>query len=227
MEDLVYTLISVDKLAYKGITSIFWAETMEVKIEPKTLILGKGIRDHEDPSLYVLPSPKQYEHTLASVNNKNDFGTWHKRMAHMNLHDLRQAQKYSEIPNFSDVVDDGACSPCREGKATKLPFRDNFEHAGKVGEIIQSDMAGKLPVSFPDRYQYITRPLRYGYLYAMSILSILGYPFGPISAAIRTDVVAASSKRFSGVYRAKAARCKFWRALASRCSCFVKGECKT
>jgi hypothetical protein len=69
-------------------------------------------------------------------------------------------QKYSEIPKFSEVVDDGVCSPCREGKATKLPFRDNFEHTDKVGEIIHSDMAGKLPVSFPDRYQCKTRHLR-------------------------------------------------------------------
>jgi hypothetical protein len=74
----------------------------------------------------------------------------------MNLHDLRQAHKYSDVPKFSDVVDDGVCSPCREGKATKLPFRGNFEHADKVGEIIYCDMAGKLPVSFPDRFQCIS-----------------------------------------------------------------------
>jgi hypothetical protein len=55
-----------------------------------------------------------------------------------------------------DVVDGGVCSPCREGKATKLPFRGSFEHADEVGNIIHSDMAGKFPISFPDRYQYMT-----------------------------------------------------------------------
>jgi hypothetical protein len=54
------------------------------------------------------------------------------------------------------VVDDGVCSPCWEGKAAKMPFRGNFEHADEVGEVIHSGMAGKLPDSFPDRYQYIT-----------------------------------------------------------------------
>jgi hypothetical protein len=54
------------------------------------------------------------------------------------------------------VVDDGVCSSCREGKATKLPFRGSFEHTDEVGDIIHSDMAGKLPISFPDSYQYIT-----------------------------------------------------------------------
>jgi hypothetical protein len=77
-------------------------------------------------------------------------------MARMNLHALRQAHKYCDVPKFSDVADDGVCSPYREGKATKLPFRGNFEHADKIGEIIHSDMAGKLPVSFPDRCQYIS-----------------------------------------------------------------------
>jgi hypothetical protein len=43
VEDLGYNLIAVGKLADKGITSIFRAETVELKIEPKTLILGRGI----------------------------------------------------------------------------------------------------------------------------------------------------------------------------------------
>jgi hypothetical protein len=58
--------------------------------------------------------------------------------------------------NFLMWSTTGFCSPCREGKATKLPFRGNFEHADKVGEIIHSDKAGELPVSFPDHYQYIS-----------------------------------------------------------------------
>jgi hypothetical protein len=45
VEGLGYNLISVGKLADKGITSIFRAETVELKFEPKTLILGRGIRD--------------------------------------------------------------------------------------------------------------------------------------------------------------------------------------
>jgi hypothetical protein len=35
---------------------------VEFKIEPKSLILGRGIRDREGSRLYVLPTPKQYEH---------------------------------------------------------------------------------------------------------------------------------------------------------------------
>jgi hypothetical protein len=66
----------------------------------------------------------------------------------MNLHDLRQARKYSDVPKNIDVVDGGVCSPCREEKAAKLPFRGSFEHADEVGDIIHSDMAGKLHISF-------------------------------------------------------------------------------
>jgi hypothetical protein len=81
VEDLRHHLISVGKFADKDSTSIFRADAVELNIKPKNLILGNGIRNREDSSLYGLPSPKQYEHTLASVNNKNDIGTWHKRMA--------------------------------------------------------------------------------------------------------------------------------------------------
>jgi hypothetical protein len=53
------------------------------------------------------------------------------------------------------VIDDAVCSPFREGKATKSSFPCSFEHADEVGDTIPSDLAGKLPVSFPDRYQHI------------------------------------------------------------------------
>jgi hypothetical protein len=43
VKDLGYNLISVGKLADKGITSIFRAETVELKIEPKNPIFGKKI----------------------------------------------------------------------------------------------------------------------------------------------------------------------------------------
>jgi hypothetical protein len=74
----------------------------------------------------------------------------------MNLHDLPQAHKYSDVPKKIDVVGDGFAPRVVKGKATKLPFRSNFEHADELGDIIHSDMAGKLPISFPDRHQYIT-----------------------------------------------------------------------
>jgi hypothetical protein len=106
---------------------------VELKIEPKNFIFGRGIRDREDSSLYVLPSPKQYEHTLVSVNSREDIGTWHKRKAHLNLQDMRLADKYSDVPKNIGVVDDGVCSLCREWKATKLPFRGSFEHADELG----------------------------------------------------------------------------------------------
>jgi hypothetical protein len=41
VEDLGYNLISVGKLANKGIASIFRAHTVELKTEPKPLIIGK------------------------------------------------------------------------------------------------------------------------------------------------------------------------------------------
>jgi hypothetical protein len=35
-----------------------------------------------------------------------------------------------------------------------LHFRGIFEHAGEVGDIIHSNIAGKIHVYFPDQYQY-------------------------------------------------------------------------
>jgi hypothetical protein len=156
LEDRGYNLISIGNLADKGVTSIFRAEAVELKIEPKNLIIGRGIRDPKDSSLHVLPSPKQSEHTLVSVNNKEDIGTWHKRRAHMNLHDLRQAHKYSDVPKKLMWSMTGFAPRVVKGKATKLPFGSSFEHADELGDTIHGDTAGKLPISFPDRHQYVT-----------------------------------------------------------------------
>jgi hypothetical protein len=133
MEDLGYNLISVGKLADKGNTSIFRAETVKLKIEPKNLILGRGIRDREDASLYVLPSPKQYELTLVSVNKKEDNGTWHKRMAHMNLHDLRQAHKYSDVAKLFVVSMTGFAPRVVRGKLPNCPSEVVLNMQTKLG----------------------------------------------------------------------------------------------
>jgi hypothetical protein len=72
----------------------------------------------------------------------------------MNLRDLRHAHKYSDVPNENEVVHDGVCSPCREGEATKLPFRDSFEHADEVSDSTAM-WQESFHVSFSDCYQYI------------------------------------------------------------------------
>jgi hypothetical protein len=76
-------------------------------------------------------------------------------MARMNLRDLRQAHKYSDVLNFLMWSTGFAHRVIkRESYQIALP-RHSFEHADEVGDVIPSDIAGKLPVSFPDRYQHV------------------------------------------------------------------------
>jgi hypothetical protein len=51
VENLGKNFISVKNLADKGFTSIFRAGTVGLTVEPKNLILGRGMRDREDSSL--------------------------------------------------------------------------------------------------------------------------------------------------------------------------------
>ena len=71
----------------------------------------------------------------------------------MNFRDLQDAHKYAEgVPELKNT--DEICRACSLGKAHKLPFHGHFEQCNCPGEIVHSDVVGKLEPSFPDGYRY-------------------------------------------------------------------------
>lgn len=157
--DLGYNLVSVGRLADKGIRSTFDVNRMSLSMDSGTFV-GTGVRESKS-GLYYLPAPVEQSSALsvcdrARADNVSLTNLWHRRLAHVGYGDLASASKWTDgIP--PDLVDCGmpVCDPCRMGKAHRLPFTGKFERATRVGQIVHSDIAGPLPSSYRWGYRYM------------------------------------------------------------------------
>jgi GAG-pre-integrase domain len=142
--DLGFKLVSVGRLADKGITSTFKQGFVNFQVAESGFDIGSGTRD-DITGLYSLPAPEMHDTMLAVP--ANDSALWHQRLAHVNMRDLAQMHKHADgvpaLPQTKDV-----CRSCRLGNAHKLPFSSNFSRTSAPGELIHSDIVGPLPISF-------------------------------------------------------------------------------
>lgn len=69
------------------------------------------------------------------------------------------------VPNEMPI--ENVCRACQLGKAHKLPFTKNFRRELAVGQIMHSNIMGKLTMSYPDRYQYVCTFLDYHSRYTL------------------------------------------------------------
>jgi hypothetical protein len=150
--DLGFNLVSVGRLADKGITATFNKSCVTLQVAESGFDIGSGTRD-DNTGLYSLPAPEMRD-TMLAVPIKGDSALWHQRLAHVNMRDLAQVHKHADgVPSLPQTND--VCRSCRLGKAHKLPFRSSFSRTTAPGELIHSDIVGPLPMSFPDKYQYM------------------------------------------------------------------------
>lgn len=187
--NLGYNLVSTGRLADNGIESHFRRNDVRLLIEKDGFLIGTGKRD-TDTSLYMLPEPVNQESNnqalkVCESKNKSQTNLWHRRLAHINIRDLANIHKHADgVPILHPT--DEVCRACRLGKAHKLPFTGKFLRSPAVGDIIHSDIMGKLEPSFPFRFQYIATFLddhsRYLLLGYMERRSMLGEVFSQISA---------------------------------------------
>ena len=153
--EMGYNLVSCGRLADKGIESRFSSESVSLILVEKEFLIGSGCRQERN-GMYVLPSPDvqglpSVNALVASADSESIL--WHLRLAHMNFRDLQDAHKYAEgVPELKNT--DEICRACSLGKAHKLPFHGHFEQCNSPGEIVHSDVVGKLEPSYPDGYRY-------------------------------------------------------------------------
>lgn len=153
--DLGYNLVSVGRLADKGISSVFDKTSVCLSL---TSVMHVGVGTREDCGLYYLPGPVEqvgsspHHSALSAVTSQ----LWHRRLAHVGYGDLVRASEWTDgLPADLDGSDVAVCGPCRKGKAHRLPFTGKFERASRVGQVVHSDMAGPLPPSFEWAYRYM------------------------------------------------------------------------
>jgi GAG-pre-integrase domain len=191
-----FNLVSVGRLADKGITSTFKHGFVNLQVAESVFDISSGTRD-DITGLYSLPAP-EIRDTMLAVPANEESALWHQRLAHVNIRDLAQMHKHADsvtaLPQTNDVF-----RSCRLGKAHKLPFSSNFSRTSAPGELIHSDIVGPLPISFPDKNRYMVTFLddysRYLVVALMQKKSEIGYAFAAfrrflqLAASMRDDVV--------------------------------------
>jgi hypothetical protein len=150
--DLGFNLVSVGRLADKGITATYQKAYVTFEVFESGFETGRGIRDN-NTGPYRLPAPEMHETSIA-VPLKNDPVLRHHCRAHVNMRDFAQVHKYADgVPEFGNTTH--VCRSCRLGKAHKLPFTSSFRLTNSPGELLHSDIVGPLSVSFPDKFRYM------------------------------------------------------------------------
>lgn len=151
---LGYNLVSTGCLADNGIESYYRRMDVILLLKHVEKIVGIGRRD-EKCRMYTLLSSVRHIANLNIVDDKcDDVQMWHRRLAHINKMDLCNAHKYAKgIPQLKFMNE--VCRPCELGKAHKLPFHNHFQQTSEIGEVVHSDIVGKLDLSYSDGYKYV------------------------------------------------------------------------
>lgn len=125
----------------------------DVLLELETTEALVGIGSHDPISkMYTLPSPRTTTDSQPAVAEEMlDSEIWHRRVAHMNSHDLTLVHNFADkFPKLSKL--DHPCRACQLGKFHKLSFPGHFDRTSLVGGTLRSDIVGKLEMSYPDRF---------------------------------------------------------------------------
>ncbi|MBW0551687.1 hypothetical protein O181_091402, partial [Austropuccinia psidii MF-1] len=75
--------------------------------------------------------------TLHCLNTykKENGNIWHKRLGHMNKHDMKKLINTTEVSNI--------CNKCIKGNMSQLPFKNSFKKANHVLENLHLDLCAK------------------------------------------------------------------------------------
>lgn len=89
----------------------------------------------------VTSSDKDVECFLAT-NQRLSLKIWHERLSHQNIGYVKRFLRKMNI-SYEDV-NNFFCEACVMGKQHRLPFPKSDRQAGKVGELVHTDVCGKM-----------------------------------------------------------------------------------
>lgn len=155
--DLRTNLLSVGKITDRGNEVLFKKDI--------ALIIGKDgnvkLTANRVGELYYVP--EQEDNSECNViegdtrkGRPQSLELWHRRLGHLNKHDLKEAWKKGTIKglNISKIQDEFECEVCILGKMTKLPFPSNEERSTEILEIIHSDVCGPMQLESMGKSKY-------------------------------------------------------------------------
>lgn len=166
---------------------------------------------------------------ISTQSSDTESMTWHRWLAHINMRDLADVHKHADgVPKFGKSTE--ICRARKLGKAHKLPFLGKFKRATRIGEVVHSDIVGKLTPSFPDGYRYVCTFLddysRHTYISMFRRRSELPSAFGTIAEEFRKLMMDRNMKWTSrpisilhsdGAKRVQVPRLQLWGGRTKRC----------
>lgn len=140
--ELSANLLSVSQLTRNGCNLEFTDEGCNIYNANRVLIATAKLSDN----MYKLNTvtDKAYVTTFES---KTDLITWHKRMGHLNIADVKRLESCAEGVKISSKEVDCVCIPCCEAKQTRFPFPPSNSRANALLEIIHTDLCGPMETS--------------------------------------------------------------------------------
>lgn len=148
--DLRTNLLSVSKMTDKGCEVLFTKDSATViGSDGKIKVTANRVGD-----LYYIceskqePCRKSLETANSSEVESSNLIAWHRRLGHLNVSDLRKAQRDNVIIGL-DVKEFGnnfECEVCLRGKMTRTPFPTRSDRKSENLEIIHSDLCGPMRV---------------------------------------------------------------------------------
>lgn len=144
LKDVLYcpkvsaNLLSVAQLADMGLDSIFNQHGCVVKNRKTGEIVMVGKREG---NLYVYERTKAGQIYFANqLKAPTKAEIMHKRMGHINYHDLYNLQRMAEGITMEKNAEHSDCIACIKSKTTRRHFASSNSHAQKVGELVHSDL---------------------------------------------------------------------------------------
>src|SRR5438552_10410958 len=85
---------------------------------------------------------------------EEDITVWHRRMAHLGVGDVKKLEKFAVGVRIAKDSELGVCGNCLAGKQYRTPSHEPTIRSMTPGELIHSDMSGKIDPPAIGGYNY-------------------------------------------------------------------------
>ncbi|KAJ8737188.1 hypothetical protein PYW07_000459 [Mythimna separata] len=107
----------------------------------RILIVTARLTNNKSHSTLLVAMHMQFHVRLRHLTS------WHKRMAHLNMANVRKLESCAMCITITNKDVDTVCIPCCEAKQTQLPFPHSGFRANALLEIAHTDLCG--PIETP------------------------------------------------------------------------------
>lgn len=153
--DLRTNLLSVGRIVDKGYSVIFKKDSARVVDTDGDIILSAD----RSGGLFYVKEFHTHEGryvTQGKSTQRTSSESWHRKLSHLNMKDLREAWKKGIIRGLqmNDTNLDVDCEICIRGKSCRKPFPKRSNRVTEPGELIHTDLCGPMRVPLNGKALY-------------------------------------------------------------------------